>query len=75
MSNEGSALAHLREKANEAVINGSSWRSVCDALAKTVGGIGTVLLPFDPDECGPWLVHSESLSESFETYIKEGWYK
>jgi DNA-binding CsgD family transcriptional regulator len=68
-------LLHLSRELDAATVDGSRWRNVCDALAGAVGGVGTALLPFESVRRGPWLVHSDSLGESVETYLREEWWK
>lgn len=58
----------------DAAIAPQGWVDVCDCLAETFGGIGTILIPDDSAIRSLGLPHSESVHESFEIYQRDGWY-
>jgi DNA-binding CsgD family transcriptional regulator len=68
-------LLKLETELDAAVLDGSRWRGVCDALAAATEGAGTAFIPFDASKRAPWLVHSDDLGELVECYIGDGWYK
>jgi DNA-binding CsgD family transcriptional regulator len=67
-------VANLKRQLDAAVLDASQWKNVCDALAATVGGAGTVLIPLDVRRRGLWMVHSDAIGGSVEAYAREGWY-
>ena len=68
-------LLKLETELDAAVLDGSRWRGVCDALAAATEGAGTAFIPFDASKRAPWLVHSDALGELVDCYIADGWYQ
>ena len=68
-------LIKLETELDAAVLDGSRWRNVCDALAAALEGAGTMLIPFDPEGRAQRLVSSDALGEITDRYIQDGWYK
>lgn len=60
---------------SEAAFDPTKWAQVCDGMASLIGGCGSVMFPFGPDQAKLGLPHSDSLEESFEIYVKDEWYK
>lgn len=70
-----SELEALQKLLDRAVIDGELWREVGDRLADYLGGVGTVFVPEDLEDQGPWLVHSGSLSALIESVFSGGWHR
>lgn len=74
-ANEESRLLKFENALDAAIVDGSRWRDVCDALTDLTDGAGTGLIPRDQTIRAPWMVFSKSIGELADVYIREGWYK
>jgi DNA-binding CsgD family transcriptional regulator len=75
LARQEAAVRTLQTELDAAVVDASRWPAVADALAGAVEGVGTIFIPFEASKRAPWLVHSESVGELVDVYIKDGWYK
>jgi len=50
------------------------WRNVCDGLAEYLGGVGSVFVPEDLAQQGPWLVSSASLEPLISAIFRDNWH-
>ncbi len=64
----------LQKLLDRAVLDGERWREAGDGLADYLGGVGTVFVPEELENQGPWLVHSQSLAEAVSTAFRDGWH-
>jgi DNA-binding CsgD family transcriptional regulator/PAS domain-containing protein len=66
-------ISRLAAKLDAAVVDTGRWENVCDSLADTFGGLGTILIPFTPSLRGPGAAHSASMREGYAAYLRDGW--
>lgn len=64
----------LQKLLDRAVLDGERWREAGDRLADYLGGAGTIFLPEEIEDQGPWLVHSASLSELVTALFDGEWH-
>lgn len=69
-----SELRKLQRLLDRAVLDAQCWREAGDRLADYLGGVGTVFVPEDLENQGPWLTHSDSLAGLVSTVFREGWH-
>jgi DNA-binding CsgD family transcriptional regulator len=58
----------------DAALHPELWTGVCDKLATLTGGVGAVLIPRSPELRALGMRQSDSLRESSEVYLRDGWY-
>jgi DNA-binding CsgD family transcriptional regulator len=75
LARQEAAFRTLETELDAAVLDGARWKRVCDALAATLGGTGTALIPIDPSQRGLGMVHSDSIGGGVRSYIRDGWYR
>ncbi len=74
LAGEPNELDDLAKLTDRAVLEPARWEDVCDALARFMGGVGTVLVPEAKEyQTGP-LVASASLAEYREKIVREDWH-
>jgi DNA-binding CsgD family transcriptional regulator len=69
-----SEFRKLQKLFDRAVLDGGRWREAGDRLAEYLGGVGTVFVPEDLESQGPWLAHSDSLTELVSAVFRDGWH-
>lgn len=70
-----SELRKLQRLLDRAVLDAQCWREAGDRLADYLGGVGTVFVPEDLENQGPWLAHSDSLAGLVSTVFRDGWHQ
>lgn len=66
-------MAALQASIDAAVGDAGRWREVCDRLADTLGGVGSVFVPSAAADRTAQVVASDSLGELIQTIFRDGW--
>jgi PAS domain-containing protein len=64
-------LGLIEQAFADAAVDPSHWNTAIETAADVTGGFGAMLIPFQGRL--PNVPHSRSMSDSFETYVKDGW--
>lgn len=67
-------LENLQKWVDQAVLDRTKWRGVCDRLAEFMGGVGTAIVPEAAEYQVPGMVvMSPSLDGLAEAFFRDGW--